>query len=230
MQKPEAVRFYNFSDAVLDTKTKEKIAFMRRDAAAFLPFGVTAAMITALESAVTSFSNFVTDVESVSDQMGATLAKDAKAEQLRVAIRNVMVRAESKYGLSSPKYKKFGTVALSKMTDADLLITGKRVVRVGNLSLPDLAANGLTAVMLTAITTLCNEFEVLIIDLQVKIGDRDILQEDRVEAGNAVYTTLINYTTTGRSIWETSDVAKYNDYVIYNTINGDAPMVTSPIV
>ena len=32
MKKPSVVRLYNFSDATLVTKGKEKIAFMRRDA------------------------------------------------------------------------------------------------------------------------------------------------------------------------------------------------------
>ena len=53
-----------------------------------------------------------------------------------------------------------------------------------------------------------------------KIADRDIEQESRVEAGNAIYATLIKYTNTGQSIWETSNVAKYNDYVVYNTKTG----------
>jgi hypothetical protein len=225
MKKPSVVRLYRFSDATLVTKGKEKIAFMRRDAAAFTPFGVTAPQVTSLETAINVFSNTITDIEAVSNQTGVTAAKDAKADQLRVAIRAVMARAELKYGNSSAKYKKFGTEALSQQSDSDLLITGKRVVRVGTEFLTDLTPNGLTVAMLTAITTLCNEFEFLIIDLKIKIGERDIIQEDRVEAGNIIYKTLIQYTTMGLSIWETSDVAKYNDYVVYNTVNGETPEV-----
>ena len=229
MKKPSVVRLYKFSDATLVTKGKEKIAFMRRDAAAFTPFGVTAPQVTTLETAITAFSNTITDVEAISNQTGVTAAKDAKADQLRVAIRAVMARAELKYGNSNAKYKKFGTEALSQQSDSDLLITGKRVVRVGTEFLTDLTPNGLTAAMLTAITTLCNEFEALIIDLKIKIGERDIIQEDRVEAGNTIYKTLVQYTTTGLSIWETTDIAKYNDYVVYNTVSGEnLEVVTEP--
>ena len=56
------------------------------------------------------------------------------------------------------------------------------------------------------------------------------MQEDRVEAGNTIYTTLVKYTSIGLSIWETSDVAKYNDYVIYNTATGEMPEVIPPAV
>jgi hypothetical protein len=225
MKKPSVVRLYRFSDATLVTKGKEKIAFMRRDAAAFTPFGVTAPQVTSLETAINAFANTITDVEAVSNQTGVTINKNAKADQLRMAIRTVMARAELKYGPNSAKYKKFGTEALSQQSDSDLLITGKRVVRVGTEFLTDLTPNGLTVAMLTAITTLCNEFEFLIIDLKIKIGERDIIQEDRVEAGNIIYKTLLQYTTMGLSIWETSDVAKYNDYVVYNTVNGETPEV-----
>ncbi|MNF04560.1 hypothetical protein D3C80_2041050 [compost metagenome] len=74
--------------------------------------------------------------------------------------------------------------------------------------------------MLSSLSDLRDSFESLLIDQKLKIGERDILQEDRVEEGNAIYRTLSTYTATGLSIWATSDVAKYNDYVIYNTPSG----------
>lgn len=226
MKKSEVVRLYKFSDAVLVTLGKEKIAFMRRDADAFGTFGITLEMISDLETKLTNFSESVTDIEALSDQTGVTEEKNTKAEQLRVAIRNVMARVELKYGTESARYKKFGTAGLSKLPDSDLLITGKRVARVGNEILTDLSANGLTAEMLTGISNLCHEFEALMLDLQVKISDRDIVQEDRVEAGNAIYSTLVSYVATGRVIWETTEPAKYNDYIIYDTVTGEAPAVT----
>lgn len=61
--------------------------------------------------------------------------------------------------------------------------------------------------------------------MNLKISDRDIEQESRVEAGNAIYNTLIKYTNTGQSIWVSSNVAKYNDYVIYNTASGETGLL-----
>jgi len=225
MKKAEVVRLYKFSDGKLITVGKEKIAFMRRDATAFAPFGITAALITGLETSINTFTNFITDTEALGDQTGITDAKNAKAEQVRVAIKSIMARAELKYGTSSAKYEKFGTKTLSQQSDSELLVTARTVVRVGTSLLTELTANGLTAAMLTALTTLANELETLIIDQKIKIADRDIIQEDRVEAGNAIYTSLINFTNTGRNIWETNDVAKYNDYLIYNTESGEAETV-----
>ena len=70
--------------------------------------------------------------------------------------------------------------------------------------------------MLVNISALKEEVEDLYIEMKMKIGDRDIKQENRIKAANAIYIDLIRYANTGRSIWETSDVAKYNDYIIYD--------------
>lgn len=175
MKKPSVIRLYHFSDAKFITTAKEKIAFIRRDATAFTPFGITATSVNSLETAINAFLNNITDIELRSDQTEVTVNKDIKAEQLRVAIRTVMARVELKYGKRSAKYKIFGTDGLARQSNPDLLITGKRVVRVGTEFLPILVENGLTAAMLTAITTLCIEFENLIIDLKIKIGERDVM-------------------------------------------------------
>lgn len=229
MKKTEPVRMCNFSDARLNTLGNEKIGYMRCDADAFEPFGITADLVDALEAELNAFEATLTDTEALGDQTGAAAEKDAKAEELRVAVRGVMTRVALKFAPESARYKKYGTDALARQNDAELLITGRRVVRVGMLDLQDLATQGLESKMLDAITALCDAFENLILAHKLEISDRDIAQEDRVEAGNSIYQTLVRYTNTGQDIWETSDVAKYNDYVIYNTESGEAPVVP-PII
>jgi len=224
MKKKEVVRAYNFSDGKLITTTKEKIAFIRRDAAEFEGYGITSAMVDELENQATHFSDTATDVELVSDQTEVTTTKDVVADKLQVAIRGVMSRVVLKYAEESARYRKFGTEALSKQSDAELIIVAGRVFRVGTEMLADLAANGLTSGMLDEVKHLRDDLEHELIGMNLKIADRDIEQESRVEAANAIYATLIKYTNTGQSIWETSNVAKYNDYVVYNKPSGDAPV------
>ena len=228
MKKKEAIRKFNFSDAELITKGKEKIAFIRRDATKFRDYGISAGDVDELENNIDRFSENITDVEAVNDQAEITLLKTTKAEEVRVAIREIMKRVELKYGVTSAKYRKFGTDTLSKQTDADLLITGKRVVRVAHLFAADLEEKGLTPAMLTELTALCDAFEDLIIDMRIKVGDRDVMQESRVETANAIYATLVSYATTGQSIWTTTNVAKYNDYLLYNTTAGERLTTEEP--
>jgi hypothetical protein len=223
MKKQGIARLYSFSDAYLIQKGKEKIAFIRRDKAAFEVFGITSAMINAFENAIAVFSETVTDIEALSDQMMITQAKNEKAEALRTAIRNLMVRVQLQFGLKSARYKKFGADALSRQTDAKLFLTARTVVLVGTDYLPELAAHGVTAALLTEITTLGDAFGNLIIEQKISISERNRIQENRVMAGNALYATLVRYTTIGAAIWETTDVAKYNDYVLYTTTSAEVP-------
>lgn len=229
MKKNEVTRLYNFSDAKLIELGNEKIAFMRRDLEEFQSFGLNEAKFLDLETKISKFSNLVTDIESSNEQVQITEQKDAKAEELITAIRSVMTRVAQKYGDTTARYANYGTDALSKQSDAELLVTAKRVVRVGTTNLANLSEEGLTTAHLDAITLLNDEFNNLLINQKLKIGERDILQEDRVEEGNAIYALLVKYTQTGQDIWETSDVAKYNDYVLYNTPSGEEEP-TNPIV
>jgi hypothetical protein len=223
MKKKEVVRGYTFSDGRLVTISKEKIAFIRRDAAEFVGYGITAALVDDLESKTTLFSEGVTDVELVGDQTEVTAAKGGFATELKEAISGVMSRVVLKYKVGSATYRKFGTEALSRQSDAQLLVIASRVVRVGTDMLADLAVHGLTAAMLNHVKAVRDTLEHELISMKLKISDRDIEQESRVEAGNEIYTTLVKYTNTGQSIWASSNVAKYNDYIIYNTESGDNP-------
>lgn len=222
MKKKESFRSFNFSDGKLVAIGKEKIAYMRRDKIEFEKYGITTANFDALEEEIDKFLDTATDIEKLGTQTDTTAIKDAKAEELRQAIRVVMTRVVLVYEEGSSNFRKFGTETLSKQLDSDLLITGKRVVRVANEFFTALETKGLKADMLAKITVLREELEDLIVDVRLKIAERDIDQQERVEKANAIYETLVKYAITGQNIWVSTDVAKYNDYIIYNTVSGEA--------
>lgn len=114
MKKSEPARDYKFSDARLITIIKEKVAYIKRDALPFENYGITIALIADLENSADAFSDFITDLEALSDQSIAGTTKSEIAELLREKIRAVMVRAALKFTVNSAKYRKFGTEALSK--------------------------------------------------------------------------------------------------------------------
>lgn len=216
MKKQTVVRSYNFSDAHLILKGKEKISFMRRDKTAFAVHGIAESMMAAFENALTDFSENATDIEAKSSQTAVTLAKNVKAEELRTAIRNVMKRTELALGANSAKYRLFRIKALGRKPDSDLLITAKVLVQACKEYSQNGIETGITTAMLEAIMTLCGDFELLIHEQNDKIWERHSQQENRIAQGNSIYATLTTYTAIGFSIWETVNVAKYNDYVIYD--------------
>lgn len=228
-QKVEVIRLYKIEDANLITTTKSKIAFMRRDIAELATYGITASMLDDFDSKVNAFEAYPTDSELLGEQMYTTELKDAKANELRDALEPIRVRVENKYGYGSARYKQFNIGEISRWDDSNLLICGRRVNRMGTTRLADLAPFGLTTTILDALKITCDEFEELIIDQDERIGERDIAQEDRVEMGNAIFTQLKSLCRFGKSAWRTSDVAKYNDYLIYDTPSGTSSEGEPPI-
>lgn len=199
-------------------KGKEKMSFMRRDKTAFAVFGITELMIAEFEYDINDFANTVTDIEAKYSQMEVTQAKNTKAEEIRTAIRNVMKHIELAFGAYSARYRQFDTKGLVRKSDSDLLITAKVVVQASKIQLPKLLETGITTTMLDAIQALCLDFEQLIHEQNDKIWERNSSQENRIVRGNAIYAALIRHTAIGFAIWETTDVARYNDYVIYNRV------------
>jgi hypothetical protein len=215
MKRKETNRLYAFSDAVLIRKAFEKIMFIRRDYHAFAPYGITQDRLNALEQEVKDFSNRETDVEKLGDQAISTEKKNNKAEEVRVAIRNVQSHAFIAFGAHSARYLCFGTEVISKKKDGDLVIVAQTIVRLGYLLLNELQICGLTPDILDRLTALANELAQLTIDQKTNAALRNIAQEDRVKAGNSIYTAVNNYATLGQKLWQAEDQAKYNDYFIY---------------
>ena len=120
MKKQDVIRNYNFSDGTLVTKGLEKVAFMLRDQTAFEAYGITTDLVNDLKNRINGFEQRLTDVEALGDQMNSTALKNAKADELRDAIRAVMARVVLTYDVNSGTYHKFGTDTLSRQTDADL--------------------------------------------------------------------------------------------------------------
>src|SRR3954469_5323724 len=116
-------RHYNITDAELCIRSKSLISFIKRDAAQFLDFGITDESTDDYMAAIDAFSELPDDAEITSSQAEATQLKDAAAEALRIAIRNIMGRVQLKFGNRSARYKQFGTSLLSVQTDAELMVT-----------------------------------------------------------------------------------------------------------
>lgn len=227
--KKEVVRDYKIDDANLITVSNARAAFLRRDIASLSAFGITTATISAFEAQINAFENCPNDVELLAEQKYATEFKDAKAAAIRDAIEPIDTRVKIKFANSPAKANSFAVNDLSQFDDANLLRAARRVVRMANVYLPQLASTGLTAAMITQLGTLASEFEVLITNQEEKIAKRDEAQEDRVEMGNALFYELKKLCRLAKSAWRTTDAAKFNDYLLYNNPSGTPTEGEPPI-
>ncbi len=228
MEKKTAVRKYLFNDATLVVKANNIVTTARRDATEFAARSITeAAVFKPLEDAIDVFADLPTDEELEGIKMELTETKHAKADAVLVQVRTILTAAENVFGEGSAKLRRFGAKGVSEMSDPELLKCAKRVARTTNSFLAALAAEGVTTENVTNLIAATNAFDEAIDDQLDAINDRDIAVETRVEAGNDIYKRMMKLANTGQDIWVSTNEAKYNDYIVNNTITGDKE--TTPV-
>jgi len=191
------------------------VNLMIRDATEFAVYGVSPADTTAFKALGDAFEVFPSDIMYLADVSIATEEKNAKVDAIRIGVRSISVRAESKWGANSARYRKFGVLGMNKLTDLNLLNCARRVIRVGRNFLTELASEGLTQQILDDFELLTESFENSLNILEDAISERDIKTEERILKGNELFSFVSKYCNFGKRIWENVNEAKYNDYVIY---------------
>jgi len=219
MKKQSSNREYNFPDADLYAQCIERLKYVRRDADLFVNYAYSVSRMDTFEHNCQVFAELPTDDELVGAQMEATQKKNDAREALKTAIRSVMLRVEGIYPATSGKYRKFGTFKMNDMTDAQLLLCGRRVVRVANSLIAVLEEMGLKQTHLDTVKEAAAQFENAINIQMDKVADRDISVEKRIEIGNQLYKEMILVCNIGKDIWAEKDRLKYQSYVIYESNN-----------
>lgn len=227
-KKPMLTRDYKFADGYLKQKADDIVGSVQRDSAQFATRGVTAATIATLQTNIANFDNTQTDEELKGALSVTTDAKDAIADTLRGSVATIRTMAENKLGRESAFYRSFSFEGMDAMTDEQLYRLGKRVVREATAQLPQLASEGLTAAMVTNLLTITTNFDNAIDAQQSAVKNRDIKTQDRIVKGNIVYKEIVRLTNTGKDLFASTDEAKYNDYVLYNTPSGSAEPIVTP--
>jgi hypothetical protein len=219
MKKQSFNRMHNFPDADLYTLCMTSIRLAYRDIDNFKQYGFSLDKLSGFVSQCDRFREMPDDDELVGDQMLMTEKKYEASEKLKAAIRSIMTRVEMKFSNKSGRYRKFGTSKMGDMTDPQLLFCGRRVARVARNQADFLGDVGVTETQIQRVLDACQVFENAMNIQHDRIADRDIAVENRVEQGNVIYQKMIEICTIGKDIWEGKDVAKYDQYCIYESNN-----------
>ena len=219
MKKQTIGREYNFPDADLYAQCNERLQYIKRDAKEFESYAYDGLKTEHFEHLCKQFADLPDDDELIGNQMEATTKKNDAKEKLKTAIRSIMTRVSTQYNPKSGHYRKFGTIKMNDMTDAKLLLCGRRVVRVSNKLLDFLYETGLQQQHIDQVQRAAAGFENAIHIQQDKVSDRDIAVEKRIDMGNKIYRELVLVCNIGKDIWVESNKAKYENYTIYESNN-----------
>ncbi len=220
MRKSEVKPVFNMSYGALMQLGDLAVALITRDAAELATYGIDAATKTFISTTTEALKDFPSDEEYEGHAMVTTETKNKTADDLKVVVRSIMVRAKNGFGENSGKYRRFGTIGMNEMNDNDLLKLGKRVVRVATIMQPALADKGLTVAIIADLNVIVTQFDTSIGAQDDAIREREIATEDRIELGNLLYKKIVEVFDSAKDYWVTREEAKYNDYIIYNIPGG----------
>lgn len=219
MKKQSNHRKYNFPDADLYLQCVERIKYANRDKKAFDQYGYSMERMVTFKDLLLKFKGLPDDDELVGDQMIVTDKKYQAAENLKTAIRSIMLRVAIKFSNRTGRYRKFGTAKMGDMTDAQLLFCGRRVIRVARQQIDFLGDVGVNENSIKRVSDACQAFENALNIQQDKVADRDIAVERRIAQGNKLYDELIVLCNIGKDIWAEKDKTKYEQYTVYESNN-----------
>ena len=227
-----AKRNYNCTDGVLKQKSDQIAECITRDILLFNGFGVTAATVTAFKALITVFDEKITDDEALGDQTTATAEKNAARKKLEDALRVIRGMAQDFYK-GEGLYRKFGFEDFTNVKDNDFSRICKRVYRL--LTDPDNQMGSDMTDAYPSLPDLINElgnfsitFDTALDTIIDKRNDRDIATQDRIVAGNALYKELIRLADLGKTIFQDTNEALYNDYVLNLQPSPAEPPVPTP--
>jgi hypothetical protein len=227
-KKKESLRNYTFSDAFLKQLADQLLANVRRDSEEFKLRGFDDRRQASIEELIKEFDEIPADDYLEGLKMTTTEAKDAAREAVEKQVRTIFVMAENVFGKATGKYKTFGNAYLTSLSDDQAVRNAKGVVKTARLYFQDLIVEGLTEDFLKILEKNILIFDD-VIDTQIEaIRNRDIVVEERITKGNALYAELSKLCNTGKDIFYSMNEAKYNDYIIYNTPTGKLEVLPPP--
>ena len=226
MAKPQETRHYGMADADLKQMADNLIDSIERDAADFVTRNITSGRVKAFAELITTFDDSSTDEELQGQLSADVISKDDLAENIRKAIRQIRNMAEIQYQ-GRGKYKTFGFEDMANFSDSDLHRMTKRVLRMANTLMPELAVQGLTGAQITALDQMNQDLDAAIDTVASSSETRDIATQDRIEKGNALWEEMGTLASIGQSLYADTNEAKYNDYVLVDG-PGEPPVPPAP--
>lgn len=217
-----AKRMYKCTDGTLIQKSDQIANCITRDQNKFSSFGVLPATVTAFRALIADFELKITDDEAVGEQTTATANKDALRKEIENRLRTTRGLMQDIYkGVG--KYRKFGFDDFTRMPDNDFIRMAKRVHRISVQLQTEIVDDKPVIVdLINDLETFIGQFDTALDTVADKKNERDIATQNRVLAGNSVYAELVRLCDIGKTLFQDSDEAKYNDYVL-NLYIGPVP-------
>lgn len=215
----ELQKSFSLTYNALRMKVGDVVGYMNRDSAEFATRGVTQTNIDDFEALGNAFEVFPSDSVYQGQIKIEVDAKDAARQSCTLQIRTISGYFQQQWGNKSGQYKMLDIKNFTNSKDDGFITKARNVAATATTYLADLTGIGLTQGQIDALTAEAQTMEDKYHAIRSKIALRDIKTRERIEKGNELYAELVKYCEIGKLIWENTNEAKYNDYVIYETVH-----------
>jgi len=195
----------------------KKEAYLRRDVADLTLRGVTTERIDAYALLRNDFSIIPSSPREIQLTSIGYIARNVKKNELIIATREILGIAGSTFSKKSPEYRSFNFKGLSKLNPDDMYQYAGNVFAKATENNIKMTAKGMTAAMLTNITTLRGELFALIGATPILEGSSAAVTVKRRIAANALYDETKSMCEIAIVYYQDRDKLKKSNYVIYDT-------------
>lgn len=219
---------FTFSYDELVAMSIDKESFLRRDLVDLAAKGITEAQINAMVALRVALQNIPEEETENATTTEAVKTRDETVALLTGALRTVINIAIDTYGDKSSEYQLFKIKRLSRLKPNELYTQAPKIVVSGNKYLDVMDDYGLTADMLTNITSLTNNLMDFVSNTSTVEGDSRGVTGDRRTAADNLYDSMSPMCKTANRYFKPINETKAANYILYNS--DGKPVVRKGIV
>ena len=201
----------------------EKEGFLRRDQLELMSRGITVKRIDdflAQRNSLIAMPPYVIENRDYTLALRACEVKRSTLAEKIIEIQDIAANTFTKKGV---KYFPFNVLAINKMPEKTLIDCVPVFVKAGTDNMVAMGLKGLTPGMLTAITTLSTDLNILLQAPLLSLSISNAATINRHESENAFHDEMKNMCQTGNIFYKKSDKVKAKDYVM----DSSTPKVTN---
>lgn len=210
-------KIFKFSYAELAQRGDRVEKVVTRDIQEFIKYGYQEDIATVVKGKTEKFKAILPDMFYEGQKTLATSAKDEKRGQLVGMVDEIAFKAKLALGAKSKEYATFRFAGITRMNDKELVRYSKHVCKTAEFFKEPLATRNITEEDINNTMLVTNELDDAI-DAQVEaIALREQMVVERMKRGNDLYRLIVELSDVGKRIWENTNEAFYQDYVLYGS-------------
>ena len=221
---------FKLSYGELYQMSNQTISLVERDKSEFEKYGVNTSVLNQLIAKKEEFEYIPYDEVFEQRQMLLTQEKNKLAEELKTAIREVMLKVRFAYKSNSLVGISFRNGGLSDFSDSELSLKARVTVLLLQEKFAVLSSYGLTEAEVERLNSLEKQFTVKLDAKEKAVCNRGSATEFRVNKANELYELVSSIRNVGRKMWIEKSEALSNDYIILSSksVRSNKPEGTAP--